>query len=55
MFLTLTPARIYRPKSLTGAKDLTKNAEVVAGTGSSAFLSMKPDVGMVGRLWKQHS
>lgn len=25
--------RIYRPKSLTGAKDLQSNAEVVAGTG----------------------
>ncbi|XP_043918466.1 teneurin-3 isoform X3 [Protopterus annectens] len=25
--------RIYHPKSLTGAKDLTKNLEVVAGTG----------------------
>ncbi|KAB0373243.1 hypothetical protein FD755_014902, partial [Muntiacus reevesi] len=29
--------RIYRPKSLTGAKDLTKNAEVVAGTGEQCL------------------
>lgn len=25
--------KIYRPKSLTGAKDLIKNVEVIAGTG----------------------
>ncbi|XP_014386883.1 PREDICTED: teneurin-3 [Myotis brandtii] len=29
--------RIYRPKSLTGAKDLTKNADVVAGTGEQCL------------------
>lgn len=29
--------RIYRPKSLTGTKDLTKNAEVVAGTGEQCL------------------
>ncbi|XP_059765675.1 teneurin-3 isoform X2 [Balaenoptera ricei] len=29
--------RIYRPKSLTGAKDLSKNAEVVAGTGEQCL------------------
>lgn len=29
--------RIYRPKSLTGAKDLTKNAEVIAGTGEQCL------------------
>ncbi|POI35717.1 hypothetical protein CIB84_000531, partial [Bambusicola thoracicus] len=29
--------RIYRPRSLTGAKDLTKNAEVVGGTGEQCL------------------
>lgn len=29
--------RIYRPKSLTGAKDLTKNAEVIGGTGEQCL------------------
>lgn len=29
--------RIYRPKTLTGAKDLTKNAEVIAGTGEQCL------------------
>ncbi|KAF7238046.1 Teneurin-3 [Varanus komodoensis] len=29
--------RIYRPKSLTGTKDLTKNADVVAGTGEQCL------------------
>ncbi|XP_005989547.1 teneurin-3 [Latimeria chalumnae] len=29
--------RIYRPKSLMGAKELTKNAEVVAGTGEQCL------------------
>lgn len=29
--------RIYRPKLLTGAKDLTKNFDVVAGTGEQCL------------------
>ncbi|NXU61699.1 TEN3 protein, partial [Horornis vulcanius] len=29
--------RIYRPKSLTGAKDLTKNVEVIGGTGEQCL------------------
>lgn len=29
--------RIYRPKSLTGAKDLTKNIEVIGGTGEQCL------------------
>uniref|UniRef100_A0A8D0L4Z0 Teneurin-3 n=1 Tax=Sphenodon punctatus TaxID=8508 RepID=A0A8D0L4Z0_SPHPU len=29
--------RIYRPKSLVGAKDLTKNADIVAGTGEQCL------------------
>lgn len=29
--------RIYRPKSLTGVKDLTKNAEVIGGTGEQCL------------------
>lgn len=29
--------RIYRPKSLTGAKDLTKNVEIIGGTGEQCL------------------